>query len=247
MKIVEENILTLGNFEGPIDFLLHLVQKSEIDISDISLREITAQYIQRLQEYLEPSIDVGAEFVGTTATLLLLKSKMLLPKHEQTPDAEEEALDPRFEIIHQLIDYCRFKEVAKALKEREEQQGAFYARGINAPPEAKKGLGVEHLSLDDLANLFQHVLAKAASNKGLIQEEVWRVTDKMQLVRRLLSELKQVKFDVLFSSSQCREELVTTFLAILELMKQGEACIVRELETSTIMITAQQHERNKPI
>lgn len=237
MKTAEDNILTLGNFEGPIDFLLHLVQKCEIDISDIPLHEITAQYMLRVQQFLTPNIDSGAEFVGTTASLLLLKSKMLLPKHEQTEDVEELAIDPRFEIIHQLIDYCRFKEVAKILKDREDQLGTF-PRGVTSIPEAKKPSGVEHLSMNDLAVLFQQVLDKAASYQGEIQEEVWRVTDKMALIRRLLAELQKVKFEVLFSTAQCREELVTTFLAILELMKQGEASIVREIETSIIMIIA---------
>lgn len=238
MKTADENILTLGNFEGPIDFLLHLVQKSEIDIAEISLSKITAQYMNKLREFLDLHIDSGAEFVGTAATLLLLKSKVLLPKHEQEVSVEEDLGDHRFEIIHQLIDYCRFKEVAKVLKAREEQQGTFYPRGVNSIPEAKKGLGVEHLSLGDLASLFQQVLAKAASYQGVIKEEVWRVTDKMQLIRRLLSELRQVEFEVVFSSAQCREELITTFLAILELMKQGEASIVRDVETTNIMIIA---------
>lgn len=236
MKSTEDNILTLGNFEGPIDFLLHLIQKNELDITEISLREITAQYINRLQEMLSPEIDNAAEFVGTAASLLLMKSKTLLPKHEQTSEIEEELLDPQFEIIHKLIDYCRFKEVAKALKEREEQQGVFYSRGAAEPPEQKKGLGVEHLSLSDLANLFQHVLSKASSSQGVIKEEIWKVSDQMQLIRCMLLEISQIRFEVLFPMTSCREELIVNFLAVLELMKQGEASIVKEIETGIILI-----------
>jgi len=236
MKAKEENILSLANFEGPIDFLLHLVQKNEIDVSEIAMHQITAQYLEKLEHLLAPDIDCSAEFIGAAASLLLLKSRLLLPKHEQNQDAEEEAVDPKFEIIHHLIDYCRFKEVAKILKDREEQQGIFFPRGLNEVPEIKKGLGVEHLSLSDLASLFQQVLSKAASGQGFIQEEVWRVSDKMQLLRKLIAEMANIRFDAFFSPSHSKEELVTSFLAVLELMKQGEICIVKELDTGIILI-----------
>lgn len=239
MRLNPTNTFALNNFEGTLDFLLHLVQKSEIDIYEVSLQQITKQYLLKLHEHLltAPSVDVGAEFIGTAASLLWLKSKMLLPKHEQIAQTlEPEETDPRFEIIHYLIDYCRFKDAAKSLSEREESQSAFYARGNDNPTEIKKNLGIEHLSLQDLAQLFQQVVARAVVHIGLINEEEWLVSDKILLIRKLLRELKKIRFDVLFSSDQCREELIVTFLAILELMKLGEACVVKDMTVNAVMI-----------
>lgn len=241
MKALDDHIFALENFEGPLDFLLHLIQKSELDIYDIPLHQITEQYLMKLQELISPVVDSGAEFIGTTASLLLLKSKMLLPKHEQTLSGEEEEPDPRFEIIHQLIEYCRFKEAAKELAELELRQSAFFSRGID-DLEPKKPLGIEHLSMHDLASLFQQVLAKAASNKGIVQEEVWKVSDKMLLIRKLLLEIQKVQFDALFLTSQSRDELIVTFLALLELMKLGELKVIKDSMENQIYILRNEHE-----
>jgi segregation and condensation protein A len=235
MKSIEDHIFALDNFEGPLDFLLHLIQKSEIDIYEVPLHKITEQYLAKLQELISPAVDGGAEFIGTTASLLLLKSKMLLPKHEQPGLVEEEEIDPRFEIIHQLIEYCRFKDAAKELSELEQKQSAFFSRGIENS-ESKKPLGIEHLSMQDLATMFQHVLAKAASHRGIIQEEVWKVSDKISFIQRLLKDLNKIRFDVLFSPVQSRDELIVTFLAVLELMKMGELKVVKETLENVILL-----------
>src|SRR5262249_30298583 len=163
-KNTEPESFLLGNFEGPLDFLQHLIQKSEIDIYDISLQKITAQYLERLANLCTINIDTGGEFVGTTSSLVYLKSRMLLPKHEQAENQEEE-IDPRFEIIHQLMDYCLFKEAARDLAKRELHQSSFYLRGEN-PSDIKKPLGIEHLSVEDLATLFKEVMAKCTGQNG---------------------------------------------------------------------------------
>lgn len=234
MKTETIRTFTLDNFEGSLDFLLHLIQKNEIDIYEISIQQVTDQYLKWLQAKSFVSVDEGAEFIGTAASLILLKSKMLLPKHEQVEMPIEEEIDPRFEIIHQLIDYCRFKDAAKALVERENQQGAFFMRGVDDIQESKT-LGIEHLSLSDLAALFQQVLAKA-TYKEFIHEEEWRVGDKLVLIRQLLKELGKIRFDVLFSESQSREELIVTFLALLELMKLEELCVVKDASSNEINV-----------
>lgn len=234
MKTTDDHIFALENFEGSLDFLLHLIQKSEIDIYEIPLHKITEQYLHRIRELISPAVDSGAEFIGTTASLLLLKSKMLLPKQEQEEIIEEE-IDPRFEIIHQLIEYCRFKEAAKEFSEREHKQNAFFSRGIENF-EIKKNLGIEHLSMQDLASLFQHVMSKAISHQGLIHEEIWLVSDKIQLLRNSLKETRKIRFDAFFSPERCREELIVTFLAILELMKLGELRVINDTNEATIFI-----------
>lgn len=227
MKKLDPEIFTLENFEGPLDFLLHLVQKNEIDIYDIRLQKITEQFIQRLGT-ASPGIDNGAEFIGLTASLMWLKSRMLLPKHEQAIDPEELEQDPRFEIIHQLIEYCRFKDASKELIAREQRQNAFYSRGLDAP-DIKKNLGIEHLTLEDLAGLFQQVLAKASSQTREIHEEKWLVSDKIVWIRKRLKAEKEILFEVLFTPELSKEELIVIFLAVLELMKLGEARVVKDL------------------
>lgn len=233
---MKQDSIALDNFEGPLDFLLQLIRKSEIDISDVSIQEITRQYLERLERWVNPCINSGAEFIGGTAFLLWLKSRMLLPRHAIEVD-DEELLDPQFEIIHQLIDYCRFKEVAKELVVLEEQQSVHHPRGETPLPEAPSpGPGVDHLTIDDLAAYFQKTLARTGHDKGLIHEEEWRVGDKIEAIRHLLEEGEQISLDLLFTPEKSRGELIVTFLAILELMKIGELCIMREGETGIAMV-----------
>lgn len=227
----------LGSFSGPLEFLIALVQNQELNIEDIPLQELTRQYAETLQNGAD--LDEGAEFVGSASLLIWLKSKQLLPQHEQPP-AQEEELDPRFEIIHHLIDYCRFREAAKQLSEREQRQSAHYFRGVGGQAEVKKPLGIEHLSLDDFASLFKQLVAKASSQRGVIHEEEWRVSDKIGMLRALLADTQEIEFIRLFSSSLCREELIVTFLAVLEMMKGGEISVVKVSASGQIMIAAKE-------
>ncbi|MCE5318033.1 MAG: segregation/condensation protein A [Parachlamydia sp.] len=224
MKTAELEHFVLDNFEGPIDYLLHLIQQEEIPIHEVILSNLTTQFLAKFDE--QPlEIDSGAEFIGTTAFLIWLKSKTLLPKHEQAVTGEEEEGDPRFAIIHQLLDYCRFKDAAKSLEQREVHQNAYYARGLESA-EVKKNLGIEHLTLQDLASMFQQILSKAEV-KGSIEEEEWKVSDKIDAISRLLENCLQIPFEQLFTESLCRLELIVTFLALLEMMKRGSVRVVR--------------------
>lgn len=233
MTQTESNKFSLENFEGPLDFLLHLIQKHEIDIYDVSICKITEQYLQMLQDQ---SVDDGAEFIGTTASLLWLKSKMLLPKHEQVEDEEIDELDPRFEVIHKLIEYCRFKEAAQNMTHLEQRQSGVYSRQVLPPPQVKVGNGIEHLSMDDVARMFQKALDRSVHKKGLIKHEFWKVSDKIQDVRSILRTKREILFSELFSSEKCKDELIVTFLAVLEIMKLGEGLVVRNTETDKVMI-----------
>lgn len=225
-------VVTLDNFDGPLDFLLHLVQKNEIDIYEVMINKIIALYLS--QEVARNDLDQGTDFISLAASLLLIKSKRLLPRQEQVP--EEEAPDPRFDMIHHLLDYCRFREIAKELEEREQQQAGYFPRGAQPLPEVQKGLGIEHISLDDLAKLFQEIFQRAASQKKTIHEEVWRVSDKIIYLRNLVRKQQKVEFAVLFSPDHCREELIVTFLAILELMKLGELSVMKDSKTQMIWV-----------
>lgn len=236
MRAETSETFALENFEGPLDFLLHLVQKSEINIYDIPLHEITDQFLSRLKEWAHPSIDTGAEFIGLTTSLIWLKSKRLLPKHEQEEDSEEE--DLYFDIIHKLVDYCRFKEIAHSLREREENQWGYYPRGAVAPTGdiIQPSLGIEHLSLNDMERLLQKALDKAATRTRVIKEEQWRVSDKIKVIKELLKDTPRVYLERLFTPDHPRVELIVTFLALLELMKEGIISIFwNEDKTKAVM------------
>ena len=224
MQPISREHLILDNFEGSIEFLLHLIQSDEICIHDIPLHKLTRQFLEKYRE--APELDSGAEFVGTTAFLVWLKSKALLPQHEQAASEEEREGDPRFNLVHQLLDYCRFKEAAKVLEEREVDQSAYYLRG-HEDSEVKRSLGIEHISLEDLAVLFKEILAKAQVAKGSIAEEEWKVSDKMEALKTLLDQFHRVAFEELFSSCKSKLEMIVTFLALLEWMKRGEVRVVR--------------------
>ena len=220
------SVFTLENFEGPLDFLLHLIYQNEIDIYEVPILKIIIQYLERNSEELENDVDSGAEFIGMASLLLFLKSRMLLPKHEQPLNTEEDA-DTKFDIIHQLIDYCRFKEAAKELSIREDQQSGFYGRGLEGPYTIQKNLGIEHLTLTDLKLLFQEIANKVNANKGTIDEEVWLVGDKIIFIRKSLV-ISDLLFGNLFSLHISKDELIVTFLALLELMKLGEVLVIKD-------------------
>lgn len=212
----------LDSFEGPLDFLLHLIQRREVDVVQIPIHHLVAQFQQKWPEL---NLDQGAEFLGQASLLLWLKSKTLLPQEEQAAQNEELELDPQFEIIHQLLEYCRFKNAAKELSLREQQQSGFYLRGGDYA-ETKKPLGIEHLTLDDLAGLFQQVVAKS-NPQGRLQAEEWKVGDKIIWLKRLAQERDTIPFFSLFSPQLSKGELIVIFLAILELMKMGLLSVVR--------------------
>lgn len=234
---LSSQVFTLKNFEGPLDLLWHLINSQEIDIYQILIAEVTQQYLSQHKEFVA-ELDRGAEFIALAASLAWFKSKVLLPKHEQQEEQNlEEELDPHFDIIHQLIDYSRFKQAAKILSERELQQEAFYPRGIESI-EGKKNLGIDHISLDDLATLFQQILAKTAPKRDTIQEEEWKVSDKIHVLCKLLEKQKRLEFHAVFHSMMSRLELIVIFLALLEMMKCGQAIVVHDLEKKTICILA---------
>lgn len=234
--------ISLENFEGPIDLLFQLIQQSEIDIYEVKLRSITEQFMDYITRH-PLAIDMGAEFISTAAALVWLKSKTLLPPKEQECfQPEEEEDDPHFDIIHHLVDYCRFKEAAKQLTSLEQQQKGFYSRGMTVGQVAKRPLGIEHLSLEDIAGLFKVIAAKSIPRKGVVEAETWKLADKIDDLRLYLAEVKKINFYELFSYDKLRLELIVTFLAVLELMKLGEVSVIREIASGELFITSRMYE-----
>jgi segregation and condensation protein A len=231
MKTTEIESFTLDNFEGPLDFLLYLIQKGEIDIHDVSVQRITQQFLSRLEEALnESSVDLGAEFIAMAGSLHLQKSKRLLPKTEQENDDDLIEFDPEFEVIHQLVEYCRFKGVTKDLMALEANQCSYFPRGATEAPEITKSLGVKELSLEDLASVFQEALSRSADRHGLVHEEKWRISDITRRIKKSLKLSDRIRFSQLFTSEKGRNELIVTFLSVLEMMKLGDIIVIRNEE-----------------
>lgn len=238
MKYATPEIFALENFEGPLEFLLHLIQKEEIDIYEVPIQKIMEQYVNKQNLHDAIDIDSGAEFIGIASLLLYLKSRMLLPKHEMPID-EMEDLDPRFDIIHKLIEYCRFKDLAKDLQYLEETQSSYFGRGIDGPYVIKKNLGIEHLTLQDLSRLFKELMDRRKINQQVIHEEVWLVSDKIKYIKDTLKEFYEIKFYDLFNSECSKEELIVTFLSLLELMKLGIVNVIKD--AAEIMIRGREN------
>lgn len=229
---------SLNNFEGPLEFLLFLIQKEEINIHDISLFNLTEQFLKKLDEWGKKTLDTSAEFIGVVSYLVWLKSKSLLPSHEDVEESLPLELeeDPNFEIIYHLLDYSRFKDAAKELTKRQDQQSAYFFRGLAEQPEIKKPMGIDHISLDELSSLFKEMMQKASLTKPKIQEENWKVSDKIRSLKFILKANNQIELSALFTSDKSRLEWIVIFLAVLELMKMGEIAVGREVNSQKILI-----------
>lgn len=223
--------LRLENFQGPLDLLFHLVQKKEVAILDLPISFILEQFLNYYNLGEKMPLEAGSDLLGYSSSLLWIKSRALLPKEEQIQDEHVKEEDPHFDIIYHLIDYCKYKEAAKLLAFREEASSNSFQRGSSSFEEVfKKPSGIDHISLEDLASIFQDAIAKAASRRGVIEEEDWKVSDKIKELKLLLTQLGKIALFDLFSEDKGKLELIALFLALLELMKLGEIKILKEKE-----------------
>lgn len=205
-------------FEGPLDLLLHLIKKNELSITDIPIATITEQYLSTLELMQSLNLDVAGEFLVMAATLIHIKSRMLLPPGENEDEEEEEG-DPREELIRRLLEYQRFKEAAEELERRELLSRDVFVRRCEAPEEAGT-VGFESLSLFDLLSALRHVLERFPEERiHEIALDTISVREKMSFLLDELRRRGKVIFQSLFETATSRLEAVVTFLAMLELVK----------------------------
>jgi segregation and condensation protein A len=209
----------LDVFEGPLDLLLYLIKRDEIDIYDISIERITRQYLEYLQAFKELNIDLAGEFVLMAANLLYIKSRSLLPLDQQPPDEEADEDDPRWELIRQLIEYKKFKDAAALLHDRAVEQENIFTRMGGSGPEAPLRLG--EVGIFQLINAFQNVIKRIEAREELqeIFGENFTVSDKIETILTRVSDGLALKFSELFAHMASRIEIVVTFLALLELIR----------------------------
>lgn len=207
---------SLENFEGPLDLLLFLIQKEEVDVTEVELNRLTQQFAEKVDE---TEIDRGSEWLALTATLVLLKSQRLIPGEE----IDEEEL-PRIAVFQKLLEYCQIKEAARSLYEMEERQRFFFTRQIDEKPK-RSASGLEEVGIEELATLMQEVISRIPK-VGTIEKEEWEVGPKLNWLR----SQKKISFTELFHEKMAIGELVVTFLALLELMKLQEKRVYKDGE-----------------
>jgi len=201
-----------------LDLLLHLIKKNELSITDIPIATITEQYLSTLELMQGLNLDVAGEFLVMAATLIHIKSRMLLPPGENEDEEEEEG-DPREELIRRLLEYQRFKEAAEELERRELLSRDVFVRRSEAPEEAET-VGFESLSLFDLLSALRHVLERFPEERiHEVTLDTISVREKMSFLLDELRRRGKVIFQSLFETATSRLEVVVTFLAMLELVK----------------------------
>jgi segregation and condensation protein A len=220
-------------FEGPLDLLLHLINRLEIDIYDIPVAQITEQYLIYIKNMSELKLDVASEFLVMAATLLAIKSKMLLPKHEEVFDEENADIsyeeDPRDELVERLIEYRKYKEAAQDLKSMEEERGLMYTKAPSDLSDFAKEKQPERTEIDVSLYDMLAALQKLMRRKKLQRPMATKITrQEISIEKRMteiMEELIKVKvrknFKDLFPFPE-KEHIVVTFLAILELIKRKE-------------------------
>jgi segregation and condensation protein A len=226
----------LDLFEGPLDLLLHLIKKNEVDVTNIPVATITEQYLGYLDLLRELNLDVAGEYLVMAATLTLIKSRMLLP----SPEAEEdEEGDPRADLVRQLLEYQRYREAAQQLG-----QAPLLGRDVFAREQSADGVdAVDDGHVAVRATMWELLEALQRALRRTLPEPVHEVEgepvslrDCVQRVLRILSVARSVTFDSLFDERSTRQQVIVTFLALLELMKIGAVEAVQEDQYGTIAI-----------
>ncbi len=223
--------LKLEVFEGPLDLLLYLIKKDDIDIADIPIAQVTEQYLQYIEMMKMLDLDVVGDFLVMAATLMQIKSRMLLPPD---PDAvKEEGMDPRDELAERLLEYKKFKEIAETLKDKEIQRRDLFSRGVDE--ELTRQLKEEAKEVYFEASLFDLITALSDALKRAPEEviheiikEEFTVEQKIhEILHRVLDE-SQLFLKDLFEKARSKVEVVVTFLAVLELIRLKEIKVVQK-------------------
>ncbi|MHC1682606.1 MAG: segregation/condensation protein A [Clostridiaceae bacterium] len=238
--------IKIENFEGPFDLLLHLIKKNKMDIYNVSIFEITEQYLEYIRFMEEFDLEIASEFILIAATLLEIKSRSLLPKEKNEED-DDENINPKEELMRKLLEYNKFKLAANFLRSKEDPTAiVFTKKGEIIEPEVKEPTAEELLkgiSMLSLYNLFQKLMQDYNSkmNKdNVIKAEMYvdsyKIEDKITLIRTKVITESKMYFSDLKMDCCCRLEVVVTFLALLELIKNREVKIIQKSNFDDIYI-----------
>lgn len=250
MPLKQEYEVRLDLFEGPLDLLLYLVNRAEVNIVDIRVSEITAQYLDYIDLMRGLNIDVASEYLHMAATLVRIKARELLPDQGQDgTDEMEEGIYNRDQLIAQLLEYKKYKEAAGTLKVFESEQFGAYTRG--RAEEIESGSDTEEVTLGavsvfDLLTAFKRILERASANeeyRHVVQVDNCRIDDRIEHILSTLSDSGgEVTFENLFGEDRRKLVLVVTFMAILELVKMRQILFRQEESFGTIFVSRREEE-----
>ncbi|HPO37006.1 MAG TPA: segregation/condensation protein A [Kiritimatiellia bacterium] len=252
--LTDDYKVDLEVFEGPLDLLLYLIRREEVDIYDIPIERITAQYMAYLDVMRMLDLNIAGEFLVMAATLMMIKSRMLLPVESRAADepSEEAWIDPRLDLVRQLVEYKKFKDAADRLLELETLQSEAFAFGGDKPvfekDEADAGQALGDIGLFDLLTAFQEVLARAPMEPlGHLEPIRWSVPDKMEAIGAMVRDGHRLEFSKLFNPESHRNEVIVTFLALLELLRLRQIVIHQNAAFHEILILPVEDAAGEPL
>ena len=217
-------------FEGPLDLLLYLIKKEEVDIYEVNLTRLATQFIEYIDTMRLLDLEVAGEFLVMAATLMYIKSRELLPVDQQAQvEGEDEGEDPRWELIRQLVEYKKFKDAATQLQVLEARQEDVFPRTPGKLEFEAETTTRPEASIFDLVNAVNVVLKRLGQREDQrdIFEDKWTVSEKIELLMRVLGERPAMRFSELFEGVTSRSEVVVTFLALLELIRLKQLVAVQ--------------------
>ena len=241
--IKDDYNISLEIFEGPLDLLLYLIKKEEVDIHDIPIEKITVQYLEYLNLMKILDLNIAGDFIVMSSTLMLIKSRMLLPSVDQDDDEEE---DPRWDLVQQLVEYKKFKDVAGHLEELEKKMDDVFIRESDHAQLGNK----TNIDLKD-ANVFDLLTALSDALENVKEEDLveifaeeYSVSQKVNFVKESLQITKKLNVTDLFCGMTSRNEIICTFLAILELMKSNEIMALQDCSFDSIFVKSAKKFKN---
>ncbi|HAT54133.1 MAG TPA: segregation/condensation protein A [Lactobacillus sp.] len=242
LAIANQPTIKIADFEGPLDLLLHLIRSAEMDIYDIQISSITSQYLKYLHQMQDMKLDVAGEYLVMAATLMTIKSRMLLPRPEADEDQDPSDADPRAELVAQLLEYRRYQQAADELRDKEQDRKQQFTRAASGVPDGVQLSSlVPGITITDLQTAFQRMLSHRQNDQPVartVTGEQFSIREQMHVVLDKLDRRHPTNFEDLFTTHPQTDELVTTFLAMLELAKVNGVRFEQKVVNGPILVYA---------
>lgn len=240
----DKYVVTIDNFDGPLDLLLHLIKEQDIDIYDIKIEDITKQYLDYIRHMKELNLEIASEYLVMASELIEMKSKMLLPKKKEKEDDDYEE-DPRELLIERLLAYKRYKEVTSEFKDLELNRKMVFTREPdNLNRYVKEDENSEDLGVANLIDAFNNLLKRKELDRPIatkITKKELSVTEKVNKIKNILRNKKKINFEDIFEVST-KEEVIISFLSVLEMVKKDEILLTQEGNFKNIVISLKEGE-----
>lgn len=244
MNLSDKYIVTIDNFDGPLDLLLHLIKEQDIDIYDIKIEDITKQYLDYIKHMKELNLEIASEYLVMASELIEMKSKMLLPKKREKEEDDYEE-DPRELLIERLLAYKRYKEVTSEFKDLELTRKMIFTREPdNLNRYVKEEESIEELGVADLIDAFNNLLKRKELDRPIatkITKKELSVADKVNKIKNILRNKKRINFEEIFEVST-KEEVIISFLSVLEMVKKDEILLTQDGNFKNIVISLKEGE-----